>query len=60
MDEKRAREILGHSLSDDGRILGGVDEAYAKWPLLASDRAKLDGDFTADALEAIAWWMRNK
>jgi len=38
---------------------------YVAWPLYESGQVKkteacLDGDFTADQLEAIAWWMRNK
>jgi len=44
MDESKAREILGVYVIDDKFI-------YA-WDAVAS--------FSADELEAIAWWMRNK
>lgn len=48
MDESRAREILTNSM-----IKGIEDRAYKEY-------VTLDNDFTADELEAIAWWMRNK
>jgi hypothetical protein len=48
MDESRAREILGKdwSLIGDGVEPNGT--------------MHVSGIFTADELEAIAWWMRNK
>lgn len=62
MNEKRAREILGNvegrtgAIHPDGRLynLG----AYLDWAP-GYENATLDGEFTADQLEAIAWWMRN-
>ncbi len=60
MDEKRAREILGFSVTPEDELfeLGW----YIAWPSAGPDKenASLDGYFTADHLEAIAWWMRNK
>jgi hypothetical protein len=32
---------------------------YLSWDI-GDDKATLDGEFSADELEAIAWWMRNK
>lgn len=57
MDEKTAKEIIGNeTISIDGGLynLGG----YLGWTP-GDDEAVLDGHFTADQLEAIAWWMRN-
>lgn len=60
MTEQRAREILGEAVLSDG-LYGGSGE-YLSWPSKGNDHegATLDGRFTADELEAIAWWMRNK
>lgn len=62
MNEQQAREILGDSIRADG-ALDSVRK-FLMWPTQAGDRpppniAVLDGDFSADELEAIAWWMRN-
>ena len=60
MDEKRARKILGIFVEPNGGLwnLG----QYLSWPPAGGDKryAVLDAQFTADELEAIAWWMRNK
>ena len=57
MDKKRATEIL------DNCIRQGGDELYnCGWYLswsVGSDDATLDGQFSAEELEVIAWWMRN-
>jgi len=58
MDEVKVKEILRPNVfSDDGGLydLGW----YLAWNTNHKD-ACLDGDFTADELEAIAWWMRHK
>jgi hypothetical protein len=57
MTEQRARDLLGECVRPDGRLLGGYD--MVAWQHGESS-ATLDGQFTADELEAIAWWMRNK
>lgn len=55
MDEIKAREILGRWVKDDDS-LSSLD------PYINAncEDASLDGGFTADQLEAMAWWMRNK
>lgn len=57
MTEQRAREILGVSITANGSIYASVNYVY--W-LPGDDKATLDDRFSADELEAIAWWMRNK
>lgn len=57
MTEQRARLILGRMIVADD-TLNGIGEQLVWFP--HGDGAMLDGDFTADELEAIAWWMRNK
>ena len=61
MDEHRARQILGDMICSDGLsncgdALGG--NGYLSWHRDDPD-ACLDAQFTADQLEAIAWWMRH-
>lgn len=58
MTEQRAREILGYRISDDGR-LWDVDGSRLFW-VPGDIRASIDDYLSADQLEAIAWWMRNK
>jgi hypothetical protein len=57
MNEVRATEILKKEVQGDGGLysLGW----YLAWTPGDLD-ATLDGQFTADDLEAIAWWIRNK
>lgn len=50
-----ARKILGADIRPDNSIIN--EGAYIKWPA-GDPRANLDGDFTAEELEAIATWMR--
>jgi len=57
MNEKRAREILGDSIQEDGSLydcgrylIWGIDE----------ERITLDSRFTVADLEAIIWWMKEK
>lgn len=55
MDEKQAREILGTWIKPDGGLYDGLQYlSYIPGDL----DAMLDARFTADELEAIAWWMR--
>ena len=55
MDEKKAMEILGEYIDDDelctytGRYIQS-DE----------DKVDLEGKFSADELEAMAWWLRKE
>jgi hypothetical protein len=57
MTEQRAREILGDSIKSDDDLLDRSQ--YLSWRT-SEDNARLDSSFTADELEAIAWWMKNK
>ena len=56
MDEQKAREILGAAIKEDNRLEDF--SPYISWRGV-SDCMELDGTFTADDLEALAWWMRN-
>lgn len=59
MNEEKARKILAEWVQPDGTLfcLGH----YTAWPAAGGkEHAVLDAEFTADELEAIAWWMRNK
>lgn len=58
MTEQRARQILGEAVKPNDELYGS--EEYLAWPSKYAEAATLDGHFTADELEAIAWWMRNK
>ena len=55
MTDERMREILSDSITDDGGLysLGW----YLAWTPGNKD-ACLDGNFTAEDLEAVARWMR--
>lgn len=55
MNEQRAREILKSAIKPSGALLDRV--AYMSWEPGDSD-VVLDGQFTAEELEAIAFWMR--
>ena len=57
MDEQETRRILGDTIEPDGSLycLGH----YKQWNL-ADETVCLDCSFTAEELEAIAWWMRRK
>ena len=60
MNEEQARQILGAGIEAD-------DELYAPYPdrnfmhwMRDWGQVLLEGVFTANKLEAIAWWMKNK
>ena len=56
MTEDEARTILEREITDDGLFSIGW---YLSWTK-GNNEATLDGRFTAESLEAIAWWMKNK
>ena len=60
MDETEARRILGKAIDPDNSISDGSNYMY--WPNVrdGNDAIVIDGDFTEDEIEAIAWWMKNK
>ena len=56
MNSKKAREILGDTIKTDY----GLHDLYSYTDWRVGDNSvTLDGLFTANELEAIAWWMRN-
>ena len=58
MTEERVRELLESALCEDDEGLYSCGW-YLAWSK-GNDDASLDGSFTADELEAIAYWMRRK
>jgi len=57
MNEPRAREILGFK---EGQEFSWGDIHDYVHQTKCDDNVCIDGYYTADELEAIAWWMRNK
>lgn len=57
MTEERAREILGENNAKVDRFKSFAKLEYNR---VYEDRAYLDGCYTAEELEALAWFMRNK
>ena len=55
MDEARARRVLGTAVKERGLFDSGWYLSYG----FGREDACLDGDFTAEQLEAIAWFMRH-
>jgi hypothetical protein len=56
MDEAQARAVLRDTVQEN-------DDLYCVSPWISLRSASeicLDGDFTADELEAIVWWMRKR
>lgn len=63
MDKQRATEILRDAIKEDNSLLS-LGDWHLSWPIndlteINAEEARLDGQYTADQLEAIAWWMRN-
>lgn len=56
MTDERAKELLADDIQDGGGLLSRHGP-YLYWSL-NNDTATLDGEFTAEDLEAIAHWMR--
>jgi hypothetical protein len=64
MDEQKAREILGESitdpaLDDKSYILAPGGFHFMSWKK-GSITITLDSEFCVEELEAIVWWMKNK
>ncbi len=55
MRKKKQLEVLGRAAREDGSL--GSYGWHLSWRP-GDETAELDGDFTADELEAIAKWMR--
>jgi len=60
MNEQKAREILGSAINGPQQKKEGLSNLgwYLHWEPGKSS-ATLDGDYTAEELKAIAWWMEN-
>lgn len=58
MTEQRARELLGLAAGRDGMLTDFAGRWLTWHP--GEREVHLKGAFTADELEAIAWWMRNR
>ena len=58
MNEKKATKILKDFISKDG-LYANTGNIYLNWTNKEAIII-LDGNFGADYLEAIIWWMRNK
>jgi hypothetical protein len=57
MNEEQAKEILKDIIRNDNSL----NAPYIDWsPDAYLNEITLDGDFSADQLEAMSWWMRNK
>jgi hypothetical protein len=59
MTEQRAREILGDWVDGSCLSIPGYVHGLEGWRP-GSESIRMDEWFTADQLEAIAWWMHNK
>ena len=56
MNEEPARRLLRRAIQPDGS-LREMEPSWIVWP--DGDRITIDGTFTAEYLEALAWWMSN-
>lgn len=57
MNEQKAKEILGARVQTDGSLSDMTN--YVSWSP-GDTSIVLDANFTAEELEAIAWWIINK
>ena len=57
MNREEAEAILANYIQPNGRLynVGG----YVSWNP-GNSKITLDGEFTAEELEAMAWWMKNE
>lgn len=59
MDEKQVKKILNDIYFRSNGGISSEEARYFAWTI-GNTKATLDGEFTADELHAIAWWMRHK
>jgi len=57
VNEEKAKIQLNNAIHENYGLLD--TSMYVHW-INEENEAILNGEFTADQLEAIAWWMRNK
>lgn len=60
MNEEKAREILGEWIGNraDPNALEYLGGPYVCWAPNRGDEITLDGPFSLEELEALAWWVR--
>lgn len=58
MNEEKAREILGEIIAPDNSLISH-GYPYIQWSP-GDIEILIDGRIDCDALEAIAWWVKNK
>jgi hypothetical protein len=59
MNEQKVREILKDAISiEDNRLIPGNCYSQSWYP--GDKTINIDGEYTADELKAMAWWMENK
>ena len=58
MNEEKAREVLGDCVF--GVYCKGFSGAKHWFTLQENKTVSMEGNFTAEQLKAIAWWMENK
>jgi len=68
MNEKKARNILGNIIDEDGGLFQ-ASPYFLSWPVVSDDdeddylgvnRVSVDGEVPESDLEAISWWIKNK
>lgn len=57
MNKEKAEKTLSKAIKEGGHLYNIY--WYLDWEV-GDHSASLDGRFTPEQLEAIAWWMRNK
>jgi len=60
MNEVMAKEILQEVIQPDDSLKDHLGGSYVAWIALDGGTICLDGHFTVDELEAMAYWMRTK
>lgn len=58
MNEEKARELLKEYIQPNNDLMPRGEE-FTRW-YTDEENPIIDGCFSPDELEAIAWWVRNK
>ena len=58
MNKKKAMDILSDDITPENGLIDWAWYGYIDW-CVGGEEVTLSGKFTAEKLEAIAWWMRN-
>lgn len=59
MDERRAKKILGNTIQG-GNLVGIGAYALPVFWAPGDKKVRMYGNFTAEELEAVAWWVSDK